>query len=329
MWTVRDPDRFVVGVNLPWMTYGADVGASPWFPDGGLSQQPAALERLDLVLSAIAADGIRVVRAFLLCDARSGVVFDRHGFPTGLDAAVLPDIDALLAAARRHRIGIMPVLLDFHFCGEPAIVGGVQLGGHSRVIATGDASAEFIDRILRPIVERYGSDDTVVAWDVMNEPEWCLPGFSFDRTSVPFDALQRFLGDSVACVQHAAHQPVTIGCAGTWRLDLVRPLGLDFYQIHWYDRFGWAALRRPVAELGLDERPVILGEFAGRSARIGTVLDAAKRAGYEGALVWSALANDAHSAYPPELVQWLRAHPPLGVAPRGAGGSSSSNVRNT
>jgi hypothetical protein len=329
MWTARDPDRFVVGVNLPWVTYGVDVGASLWFPEGGLSRQPAALERLDLALSTIAADGIRVVRAFLLCDARSGVVFDRDGFPSGLDQAVLPDIDALLATARRHHVGIMPVLLDFYFCGEPEFVDGVQLGGHAQVIATSDFRAAFIDRILRPILERYRSDDTVVAWDVMNEPEWCLRGGLFDRTAVSFDALQRFLGDCVACVHHTADQPVTIGCAGTWRLDLVRPLGLDFYQIHWYDRFGWSALRRPVAQLGLADRPVILGEFAGRSARIGDLLDAAKRAGYEGALVWSALANDAHSAYPPELVQWVRAHPPPGVAPRGARGSSSSNPRNT
>ena len=122
----------------------------------------------------------------------------------------------------------------------------------------------------------------------------------------PFDSLQRFLGDAVACVHRHARQPVTIGCAGTWALDLVTPLGLDFYQVHWYDRFGWRALTRPVAELGLDDRPVILGEFAGRSARIGEVLDAAKRAGYEGALVWSVLAEDDQSAYPPDLAEWIR-----------------------
>lgn len=329
MWIVRDPDRFVVGVNLPWIAYGADIGASLWFPDGGLSQQPAALERLDRVLAAIAADGIHILRAFLLCDARSGVLFNRQGLPSRLDHAVLPDIDALLGTARRHHIGVMPVLLDFHFCGEPAVVEGVQLGGHSRVVATPEGRAAFIDRVLEPIVDRYRSDAAIVAWDVMNEPEWCLPGGLFDRTAVSFDALQRFLGDCVACIQRTANQPVTIGCAGTWRLDLVRPLGLDFYQLHWYDRFGWSALTRPVAELGLDDRPVILGEFAGRSTRISDVLDEAKRAGYEGALVWSALADDAYSAYPPQLVQWVRAHAPLGVAPRGARGSSSSTPRNT
>ena len=295
MWRTPQPGRFVVGVNLPWIAYGTDVGASLWFPDGGLSRQPAALDRLDRTLAAIARDGISVVRVFLLCDARSGVRFDSSGSPLGVDEALLPDVEAMLAAARRHQVGLMPVLLDFHLCGPPKTVNGVQLGGRSQLIAESDARTGFIDRVLRPIVERFSSDDAVIAWDVMNEPEWCLRGPLFRRTAVSFHALQRFLGEAVECVHRSARQPVTIGCAGTWRLDLVTPLDLDFYQVHWYDRFGWPALARPVAELGLQDRPVILGEFAGRSIRLPDVLDAARQAGYEGALIWSALAGDEQS----------------------------------
>jgi len=306
MWRAPEPDRFTLGVNLPWIGYGTDVGASLWFPDGGLSRQPAALDRLDRALEALARDGISVARVFLLCDARSGVRFDRDGVPVGIDAAVLPDIDAMLASARRHRVGLMPVLLDFYLCGARKIVNGVQLGGHSRLLTDHDARTALIERVLRPIVERYADDEAVIAWDVINEPEWCLGGGPLSRrTTVPFDALQRFLGDAVTCVQRSARQPVTIGCAGTWALDLVTPLGLDFYQVHWYDRFGWEALARPVGELGLHDRPVILGEFSGRSTRIAEVLDAAKHAGYQGALAWSVLAEDEHSAYPPLLAEWV------------------------
>jgi hypothetical protein len=308
MWTARESDRFVLGVNLPWIGYGTDVGASAWFPEGGLSRQPSALKRLDQALAAVARDGISIVRVFVLCDARSGVQFDAAGEPLGIDAAVIPDLDLMLATARRHRVGLMPVLLDFHLCGVKRLVNGVQLGGRSRVIADPDVGTAFIDRVLRPIIERYADDETVVAWDLINEPEWCLRGSPlFRRTTVSFDAMQQFLGEAVRCVKRTASQPVTIGCAGTWRLELVRPLGLDFYQVHWYDKFGWPALARPVAELGLDDRPVILGEFAGRSTRVAAVLDAAKRAGYEGALVWSMLADDKHSAYPPALGEWSRA----------------------
>jgi hypothetical protein len=307
VWTARDANRFVVGVNLPWISYGTDVGANAWFPHGGLSRQPAALDLLDRTFASLAADGMSVVRVFLLCDARSGVRFDDDGVPIGIDDVVFADVESLIGAARRHQVGVMPVLFDFHLCGPPRIVDRVQLGGRSRLIVDGSRRRALVDRVVRPIVERFGDEEAVVAWDIINEPEWCLRGGLFQRTSVTFDAMQCFLRDVVECVRGAARQPVTVGCAGTWRLNLVKPLGLDFYQIHWYERFGWSALTRPVAELGLDDRPVILGEFAGRSVRIHEILAAAKDAGYEGALVWSALAEDEHSAYPAALGEWVRA----------------------
>ena len=310
MWTARDPDRFIVGVNLPWVGYGTDFGSSAWFPLGGLSRQAGALERFDRTLARIAADGITTIRMFLLCDVRSGVRWDGEGIPAGLDDSVLPDLDAMLSVARGHRVGVIAVLLDFHLCDPATMIDGVQLGGRSYLIVHERARTAFIDRVLSPIVERCADDPGVVAWDVINEPEWCLPRGLLPRpAAVPFDALQRFLLEAVERIRVLAPQPVTIGSAGTWRLNLVRPLGLDFYQVHWYERFGWSMLTRPVADLDLGDRPVILGEFSGRAGRVAEVLDAARTAGYEGALVWSALAEDDQSAYPPQLVEWLRGHP--------------------
>ncbi len=302
-----DLHPFVVGANLPWIGYGTDVGASAWYPIGGLSAQPAALDVLDRTFAELGRDGVTVVRAFVLCDARSGVRFDEKGVPLGLDDAVFPDIDALLASALRHQIRLMPVLLDFHLCNPLRVVHGVQLGGRRRLIADPEMRLALVDLVLRPILERYGDAESVIAWDVMNEPEWCLGSEPPDSLgSLPFETLQEFLAQAVRCVRESARQPVTVGCASTTWLELVRPLGLDFYQVHWYERFGWAALERPVAELGLGDRPVILGEFSGRSASVLDVLDAAKQAGYRGAFVWSVLAGDDQSGYPSELVAWAR-----------------------
>lgn len=60
-------------------------------------------------------------------------------------------------------------------------------------------------------------------------------------------------------------------------------------------------------ELDLNDRPIILGEFSGRSPSVVNVLETAKRAGYAGALVWSVLAEDGQSAYPSDLLEWIRA----------------------
>ena len=200
------------------------------------------------------------------------------------------------------------MLLDFHLCKPARIINGVQLGGRSRLIVDPDARLAFVDRVLRPIVERYREDEAIIAWDVMNEPEWCLGiGPLARRKGIRFETLQAFLGQVVECVRESTRQPVTVGCAATTWLDLVRPLGLDFYQVHWYERFGWAALERHVGDLDLDDRPVVLGEFPGRSAPVAGVLDAAKRAGYAGAFVWSILGEDDQSAYPSDVVAWARA----------------------
>jgi hypothetical protein len=292
---------FFIGANLPWVGYGTDFGASSWFASGGLSAQPAALARLDRTLHALEGDGISIVRLFVLCDGRSGIRFDEAALPIGPDSSLFADMDALIAAARRHNTRVMPVLLDFHLCNPPRIVDGVQLGGRGHLITTPQGRAALIDHVLHPLVDRYCDDETIAAWDVVNEPEWCLE----PPRSAPFEAVQTFLRMAVRCVQATARQPVTVGSAGTWRLDLVRPLGLDFYQVHWYERFGWTVLDRPVVALGLD-RPVILGEFSGRS-RVASVLDTARRAGYRGALVWSVLADDDQSGYPSEIGGWVRA----------------------
>ena len=305
----NDSAAFVVGANLPWVRYGTDFGASGWFPEGGLSAQPAALDRLEHTLAALERDGIALLRFFMLCDGRSGIRFDSHHLPVGLDDSFFPDVDALLAAANRHHVRVMPVLLDFHLCSPLELVHGVQLGGRTHLIAEPEGRTVLIDRVLKPILERYRDDETVAAWDVINEPEWCLRRLrKFRHTADRLGALQQFLHEAVQCVRASARQPVTVGCAGTWQLHLVKPVGLDFYQVHWYERFGWSALERPVAELGLD-RPVILGEFSGVRSRweIADVLDTARRAGYQGAFVWSLLSEDKHSGYPPEVVEWARA----------------------
>lgn len=311
MWRTPQPDRFIVGVNLPWVGYGTDVGASAWYRDGGLAAQPATLEVLDGTFAMLARDGVAAVRVFLLCDLRSGVRFDADEVPLAIDHAVIPDVAALAGVAWRHGIPLVPVLFDFHLCGPREMVNGVQLGGRSHLIADEGAASALVDRVVRPVVEAFASERAIVAWDVINEPEWCLrEGWRPRPGAVPFEAMRRFIDKTVQCIHGIAPQPVTVGSAGTWKLELVRDLDLDFFQIHWYDRFGWPALSRPVADLGLGGRPVILGEFSGRTARLAEVLDTAKHGGYEGALVWSVLAEDEHSAYPPGLNDWIRSAQP-------------------
>jgi hypothetical protein len=127
--------------------------------------------------------------------------------------------------------------------------------------------------------------------DIINEPEW--------MTSLPLDALRAFLAESVALAHATARQPVTVGSAGTrWR-DIYRGLGLDFYQVHWYDGLkNQPPLDTHVDRLGYD-RPVVLGEFPTKGSRRSSsdIIETARAAGYAGAFYWSLLSNDEASGH--------------------------------
>src|SRR4029453_357592 len=122
------------------------------------------------------------------------------------------------------------------------------LGGRSRLIEDPAHRSALVDLVLRPIVEQYREEEVIVGWDLMNEPEWCLGIGPRTIECATFGALQTFLRQAVNRVHETSPQPVTAASAGTFGLYLVRPLGLDFYQVHWYERFGWRALERPVAD---------------------------------------------------------------------------------
>lgn len=282
------PPPFLHGANLPWLHYGIDFGANAWRPEGGIAQ-PDERAHLDAVLQRLAADGVRSVRWFLFCDGRAGIRFSEGGRPLGLDGFVMRDLEAALTLAAAHRIQIMFVLLDFLWCDAAREVRGVQMGGRSRVLDTPAARHALLDAVFRPVLERYGREPSVFAWDIINEPEWI-------RTLRP-SGIEAFLSETVSLIRTTTTHPVTVGSAGVrWR-ERYASLDLDFYQVHWYDSLKrQPPLETPVSRLGFD-RPVLLGEFPtkGSTRAPGDIVATARAAGYAGAFYWSALSDDERS----------------------------------
>jgi hypothetical protein len=280
---------FLTGANLPWIHYGIDFGANAWRPDGGIAQ-PAERARLHAAFAHLADAGIGYVRWFLFCDGRAGIRFNDRGRPCQPDEFLFGDIDAALDEAQRNGIRLMFVLLDFLWCHSARAVRGVQLGGRAQVLAGSDLRAALLEDVLRPVLERYGGDPSIFAWDIINEPEWIK--------TVSQEQMREFLDQSVALIHSTTLHPATIGSAGTrWR-DRYKGLGLDFYQVHWYDSLKHQpSLETPVEQLAFD-RPVLLGEFPTRGSRKSReqILETARVAGYSGAFYWSVLANDDCSA---------------------------------
>jgi hypothetical protein len=305
-------DGFVLGVNLPWRSYGCDFGANGWQPGGGLAAA-ADLGALDDVCAGLAADRVRWLRWFLLCDGRAGIVWDSDGTPAGLDDCVLTDIGVALDLARRHGLKLVFALFDFHWLHRARRVRSVQLGGRADVIADPFKRERLLERVIDPILTFTGSSSAVAAWDVINEPEWVTRDFGAwgVRARVESADMRAFINAIIERVHARTIHSATVGLAGARGLPLVRGLGLDLYQIHWYDKLdAQSPLDRPVGHLALD-RPVLLGEFpTRRSARsVTSILDSARAMGYAGAMAWSALADDSASDYrecSAEIAGWRR-----------------------
>ena len=279
---------FLLGANLPWIHYGIDFGANAWRPFGGLAH-PEHRAELEPAFQQLAASGIRYVRWFLFCDGRAGIRFSERGRPQGLDSFVAKDVEVALDVCSRYGIRAMFVLFDFLWCDSARTSRGVQMGGRSNVLEDVDKRQALLETVVRPLLERFGEDPSIFAWDIINEPEWI--------GTLAREDLCRFFDECVSLVHSTTIHPVTIGSAGVrWR-HLYKDLGLDFYQVHWYDSLKHQpSLETDVAQLGFD-RPVLLGEFptCGSRKSAAAIVEAAKAAGYSGAFYWSVLSNDEAS----------------------------------
>ena len=334
------PYRFLLGANLPWIRYGLDYGRSAVTPDGGLHADEDARGVLDAALARLQRDGVNTVRVFLFADGRAGLRFAEDGTPEGLDDSVFADIDVLLAAAERHRLGLWLVLFDSGLLAARSTVDGMHCGGHRDVLEDPAKRGALLERVVEPLLARYGSRAAIDAWDVFDEPECGTAGMECPQ-SVPRphgrrvrgalarfaralglgrweapgpalvgrDAMRAYLGDAVHAVHRHTRALATVGLASTANLRLVDGLGLDFYQVHWWEPYGDAPLRKAVADLALD-RPLLLGAFPSATLRksVKTVLDTARSAGYGGALLWSVRAVDARGGQDGQLAQWAKNH---------------------
>ena len=263
---------YLNGVNIPWFNWSCDFGCGS---SGGVSD-PTVNRQLSDRFATLAASGVHVARWWVFEGSAWQITRDASGVPMCLDPRVFADLDAALALAARYDLYYELTL--FHGPGNVPAAWLTDPAQRARLVAA-----------LTPLFARYASHPRVLAFDVMNEPEWDI--WNGLIAAAPVQETVRAIAASV----HASGTAyVTVGSAMLDGLPFWKGLGLDYYQAHWYDYMSpgqWCARCTDYAEVqrryALD-RPLVIGEFyAGADVDALQRLEDWRAKGYAGAFAWS------------------------------------------
>jgi hypothetical protein len=290
---------FAHGCNYPWSAdggqifYGLDFGANVWGSHLGVSTRRAAVERDFVEMAGL---GLQVVRWFVFCDGRAGIMYDDRDLPAGFDPHFFADLDAALEIALSQGIALDLVLLDhpWMFSGVRAVVPDPITGGtlearlprgRAHVLLREAGRQALFAHVLEPLVRRYAPSgergdlsDAVAAYELMNEPDFVIEEWEADvsrhvTAPVPFEVMAGLVAKLSRVVHRECQALTTLGCARARNLWAWEDpdLDLDVLQVHTYPdtrrpRLDVDLYGKPPSELGVS-RPLLLGEFPGDAPR--------------------------------------------------------------
>jgi hypothetical protein len=274
-------DWFAVGFNYPWHEYSFDFGADP------TKDVHANYSQIDSQFADLQANGTHVTRWFVFGSAAQAPLFDAQGLVTGLPPSFFQDFDEALTIASAHNVYLIPVLLD------STITHAADGAPHRTVITDPTVRQTYLDRAVKPLLQRYANHPNILAWSIMNEPEWPA-GLTNDPAYVriPIATLQDFVRQNATYVHSYATQPATLDSGGLPWLANWTGVGLDLYLAHWYPWIdelapGYSPYTRTAASFGLD-KPIVITEFPSSATpySMQQSLDVLYANGYAGALAW-------------------------------------------
>jgi hypothetical protein len=305
---------FINGINIPWHKFNLDFGTHYIY---GANYDPVYF---DSVFTQCQNNGVNCVRIWLHNDGGTTPEFDASGYVTGLDPNFFPNLDDFFQRAQNHNLMVIPSIWDFSMCNNDSAWG--KYGGmHANLIQDTTRTRSYINNALIPMVTRYTNQCNLLAWEVMNEPEWVtdVSGNNANITQhVHLNEMQRFIGMLAEAIHQHSSKMVTVGsasikynsdkydvlnlalCVGNlWKDAAVqaaynKPQAfLDFYCPHYYDWMktsfqNFSPYDHNTAYWGFD-KPVIIEETPCLSSKYtsGGMLYNAVQDSYAGNMFWS------------------------------------------
>lgn len=317
-----------IGINYPWIHYDWDFGEPP----RGVSGHPWGTRadwytRLEDDLNRFRRMGFFAVRWWLLGSGLTyGVGADAPQAAAGtwrvatvpaLTQAFIDDFRVALRIFRSANMQVMPVFCDFHmFLAGRAdgLASGFVKGGRRELIADATKRPQFLHNALRPLLDAASTfRDVIYAWDLINEPEWCVtnPGGNIragrnptlDRVS-----MLAFLREGVTMINRADYRS-SIGFAQRATVDDWNSIDLQV-RLHQFHYYGSDPLPHHTFH---PDYPLIVGEFASALHRTWPDI-ATQEARDSGHIVLNRLRYLERQGYPVAFI-WAAQEPAPSVDP--------------
>jgi hypothetical protein len=277
-----------------------------------LSEQPGLI---DQYFSEV--QGIDVVRIWLF-EKLEGIRFDANRKIVGIDNDLRDNLLAILNSADAHGVKVYLCLFDAWVVKRepPSGLPPSRLPLYESWYQTTrntmkdivDNPLDFLNNVLRPLVDSIVGHPAVYAVDIMNEPE----GMTQDTPVVSDSSMRSFI--SQCCNMLRPEIKASVGCMRSSTAKSYSDLPLDFCDFHSYGEVASLDSYRPSH---YHSKPCIIGEcgytlyntpVASRSANeVQTAKDYVNLAlgkGYSGSLVWTKdFTSPANRA---QIISWLK-----------------------
>lgn len=296
--------RFLFGMNYAWLDFGADFGGiAAWGQDGVAGRSAEHAQKL----ASMRSNGAGLLRWWMMPDFRGdGVMFDPTDKPTGLGGTMAKDLEEALRIADEADVNLMLCLFSFDAFFPTRTVGGQKIRSISPIVRDATSRGMLIDNVVRPLANAvrdsaYGQ--RVIAWDVINEPEWAMTGTNpygdpkYDPMPmidpVTHHEMETFVQEVTMALHEESTAYVTVGSAAVKWAHAWKAVDIDFYAPHvydWIDQY-WP-YDNPPEKYDLCDKPVVIGEFPVQGlsrSNLGSMLETLYQVGYAGAMPWDFL----------------------------------------
>jgi hypothetical protein len=299
------------GTNWAWRSFAADFGGVASWGLAGVDANPAPFSD---GLAAMKAAGASVIRWWMFPRLVTDTIqWGADGAPSGIAPSLAADVQRALALAEEHDVYIMLTPFSFDNFRPTATENGVYSRSLAPMVVDPTLRRELMENLLGPIADAVAKSpyrNRLIAWDIMNEPEWAMTGPSLtgdpafpaqpNLDLVTHAQMETFLGEAANLLRARSGALVSVGGAAIKWAKAWSRIGLDFYQFHYYDwvyeSFPYSSVT--LAAAGVTDKPVVMGEFPadGLSAIPSKGLPARSAAeftadlaanGYAGALSWA------------------------------------------